>query len=342
MTRSTADSTDATRWDRVRIPVVVALLAIVPILFFREGATYLSRLFVLVLVFALLAMALNVVFGHTDQLFLFVGALTGIGAYTTALAAEALGVSPWLTLLPAALLTGSIGGLVCYVAARRRFTVILIAILTLALQLAIIEIFVGARDVTGGSTGTSFSGLGLESLQDAMGIHEHVILYYMLLVVLTAVFVAYERMRRSRFGIAFDTIRQDEVAAEAAGVDVVRYKAIAGFSSAFVIGFVGPLYAQLEGYLLPSMFEFAVIDVLVLIVLILGGLRTLLGPVVGAAFVIFLNEELQAAGQWRTVLFGFLLVVLFLYFQQGIVPFVDRTVNERFGLTDRIEEWRGG
>lgn len=324
-------------WDRLRIPVVVALLAAIPPLFFREGATYLSRLFILALIFAVLAMALNIVFGHTDQLFLFVGALTGIGAYVTALSADALGVSPWLTLLAGALVAGALGAAVCYVAARRRFTVILIAILTLSLQLAIIEVFVGARDITGGSTGFAFSGLGLQSVQDAFGLHEHVVLYYLVLAVFTGVTVLYWYLRNSKFGLAFDTIRQDEIAAEAVGVNVVRYKTIAGFTAAFVIGLIGPLYAQLESYVLPGMFSFQVVDVLVLIILIIGGIRTMLGPLVGAGVIIYINEELQAAGQWRTVIFGALLIVLFLYFRQGIVPYADRILNEKYGVKRRVK-----
>ncbi|ELY98931.1 branched-chain amino acid ABC transporter permease [Natrialba aegyptia] len=329
-----------TDWETIRLPLVLGLLALVPPVVFREGATYVSRLIILAAIFATLAMALNIVFGHTDQLFLFVGALTGIGAYTTALSAEAFGVSPWATLLVGAVLTGVIGALVCYVAARLQFTVILIAILTLALQFAVIEFFVGARDITGGSTGLIFSGLGFESLQEGFGIHEHVILYYLVLALLGATFAFYEWLRNSTYGLAFDAIRQDEVAAESIGVDVVRYKVLAGFTSAFIIGLVGPLYAQLEGFVIPGLFEFQVIDVLVLIILIVGGMRTLLGPLVGAGLVIWIDEGLASTGEWRTVIFGALLIVLFLYFRQGVVPFADRILNDRFRTRERIATWR--
>lgn len=340
MSQSSLTRVTGANRERLKLPVIVGLLALIPPAVFREGATYVSRLIILALIFATLAMALNIVFGHTDQLFLFVGALTGIGAYTTALSADAFGISPWVTLFLGALLTGAIGALVCYVAARLRFTVILIAILTLALQFAVIEFFVGARDITGGSTGFIFSGLELESIQESVGLHEHVVLYYLVLGVLAATFTFYEWMRGSKYGLAFDAIRQDEVAAESIGVDVVRYKSVAGFVSAFIIGLVGPLYAQLEGFVIPGLFEFQVIDVLVLIILIVGGMRTLLGPLVGAAIIIYINEGLAAAGQWRTVIFGGLLICLFLYFRQGVVPFADRVLNERFAVRDRVTDFR--
>ncbi|GAB7021109.1 branched-chain amino acid ABC transporter permease [Halostagnicola bangensis] len=335
--QSTVSLNSLTTWDRIKVPLLVALFATIPPLFFHLQV--ISRLFVMILIFSVLALALNIVFGHTDQLFLFVGALTGLGAYSTALTADYLGVSPWITIIPGAIFVGLIGLVVCYVAARRRFTVILISILTLALQFAIIEIFVGARNITGGSTGFTFSGLGLEPVQDALGVHEHFVLYYMLLGILTALLLFYQWLRTSKYGVAFNTIRQDEIAAEAIGVNVVRYKSIAGFVSAFIIGFIGPMYAQLEGIIFPGLFAFDAIDVLVLIILIIGGLRTTLGPVVGAAIVIMVNEELQGFGQWRTALFGFLLIVMFLYFRQGVVPYADKIEREHLRIRERFTNW---
>lgn len=313
-----------------QIGQVVGLLAVLPplllvlgVLPFVPAGTWMRTLD-LMLLFALLAVALNVVFGHTDQLFLFVGGLAGVGAYTAALGADALGVSAWLTLPLAVGLCGAIGALVSWVSARRRFTVILIAILTLTLQLAITEFFVGARSVTGGSTGFAFAGLGLDAVGDLVGVSRNVVLYYLLLAVLAGVLAFYVRLVDSRYGLAFAAIREDEVAAEAVGIDVVRYKTVAGFLAAALVGVVGVMFAQYNQYVSPSTFTFLEVDVVVLIMLIIGGLRTTFGPVVGAAVVTVIDEVLVevlgAATQWRTAIFGALLVVLFLYFRSGVVP----------------------
>ncbi|MEY7851644.1 branched-chain amino acid ABC transporter permease [Natrarchaeobius sp. A-rgal3] len=326
--------------QRAYLPLVVGALALVPPLFFREGATYISRMFMLVLIFATLAIALNIVFGHTDQLLLFTGALTGIGAYSTALLADSLGISPWATVIPGALLAGIVGGMVCYVAARRSLTVIVISILTLALQFAIIEVFTGARGLTGGDTGFRFSGLGLETVQESLGVHEHVVLYYIFLGILVGALLVYQRLIGSQYGLAFETIRQDEVAAEAAGIDVVRYKTLAGFIATFVIGFIGPFYVQLQGFVLPGMFAFNEIDVLVLIILIVGGIRTMYGPILGAALVVYIDFQLQgSAAQYRTAIFGLLLLFLFLAFRQGLVYYINqatRYVDDQFELSSKI------
>ncbi|MWV65548.1 branched-chain amino acid ABC transporter permease [Halorubrum sp. JWXQ-INN 858] len=306
--------------DARRIAAVTAALAPVPLLVTAGGATYQLRIFVLFLVFATFTVALNVAFAHTDQLFLFLGALAGVGAYTTALTAEAVGITAWATLPLGAVAAGALGAVVSYVAARRGMTVIVLAILTLSVQLAAMEAFVGMRDVTGGSTGFPFSGLSVDFVADAVGVDQRVAFAYVLLGLLVASLVGYSRLRASRWGTAFEVVRQDPVAAEAAGIDVVRTKVLAGFLAAALVGTTGALYVQADGYVLPSAFAFQAIDVLVLVMLVLGGSRTLLGPVVGAGAIVLLDELLGEVGQWRTAALGVLLIVLFLSFRRGIVP----------------------
>jgi branched-chain amino acid transport system permease protein len=297
---------------------LVFALAPLPVL----GSSYYESVLAHLVLVALLAVALNVVFGHTDQLFLFVGGLAGVGAYGTALAADALGVSAWLTLVPAALACGLIGLAVSWVSAKRNFTVVLISILTLNLQLVFNEVFVGARDVTGGSTGFPYEYFSLEVVAGAVGVGEKLVLYYLVVALLVATLFGYLRLVHSKYGVAFDAIREDEVAAESIGIDVVRYKTVAGFVAAFLIGLTGAFFARESAYILPSGFSFLAVDVIVLIVLVVGGLRTTLGPVVGATIVVAIEEFLSSAQSlqaWRTAIFGALLIVLFLYFRRGVV-----------------------
>ena len=318
------------RGDRNTVVVLLGVLAVLPLFLVQRGLTYRASLLVVFLVFAIFTLALNIVFAHTDQLFLFVGALAGVSTYTTALLADVVGVTAWLTLPVGVLAAGTVGFLVSYVSAHRGMSVIVIAILTLSLQFAASQFFVGAREITNGSTGFRFTGLQVPVLSETIGLSHELSSYYVLLVTLAGTLVLYSWLLRSRFGLAFDALRQDDAGAESVGVDVIRYKSIAGFTSAAIIGLAGPLFASAERFVLPSMFSFQGVDVLVLIMLILGGMRTILGPVVGAGLVVVLNELLQEFGQWRTVAYGLLLTVLFLYFSEGIVPKV-RTLLGRDG-----------
>ncbi|QCC47838.1 branched-chain amino acid ABC transporter permease [Halobellus limi] len=333
---------DALTRDRLTTAVVFAALLAVPFLFFDPATTYISRRFIRVMIFAIFAMALNIVFGETDQLILFMGGIAAVGAYTTALTAQYLGISPWITLLLGAFVAGVFGSIVCYVAARRQFTVIVLAIVTFAFQMIISEVLVGLRDITRGSTGFPFNGLQLPAVEQVTGLGSYAIQFYVLLAIFAAVLGVYTWLNRSKYGLAFDAIRQDEFAARATGVDVVRLKVFAGFISTFIIGLVGPFYGQTTGIIIPSLFSFNSVDVLVLIILVLGGLRSRYGPLVGAAVIIYIDNLLGNFGQWRTVAFGLLLTVLFLYFRDGIVPSITSLYDDREGLRKRLGGLRSG
>ncbi|MFC7203250.1 branched-chain amino acid ABC transporter permease [Haloferax namakaokahaiae] len=319
------------------VTAVSVLFALAPLAVL--GSTYYESVLTHLLLIALFAVALNIVFGHTDQLFLFIGGLAGFGAYGTALLADWLAISAWVTLPIAALACGLIGLLVSYVSAKRNFTVVLISILTLNLQLVFSEIFVGARDITGGSTGFPYEYLGLDVVADALGIETKLVLYYLVLLLFVGTLGIYLRLVHSKYGIAFDAIREDEVAAESIGIDVVRYKTIAGFIAAFLVGIIGVFFARESGYILPGSFTFLAVDVIVLIVLVVGGLRTTLGPIVGATIIVAVEEFLSSAQSlqsWQSAIFGALLIVLFLYFRQGVVRSI-RDILADVGLTSERE-----
>jgi len=300
-----------------RIGVVIAAFAVLPVF---ATSSYRLRVFTLMVGFALFAISLNVVFGHTDQLFLVVGGLAGVGGYTTVYSAIQFGITPWLTLPLGVALAGLLGAVVSYIAAKRQFTVILIAIFTLALQLSLTQFFTGARAITGGTDGLVVPMLVVEG---------RLAFYYVFVAVLVVFVVGYDRLVHSRFGLAFDAIREDDLAAASIGVDVVRYKTFAGLLAAMMIGLVGALYGFSETPLFPALYTFSAIDVLVLIMLTIGGMRTLLGPIVGAVGVYLINEWLATYGSWRTFVFGVVLIVLFLHFRQGVVPWVAEFLEDR-------------
>lgn len=305
------------------ILVAAAAFAVLPL--FHLESTFWLRIYGRMLILALIAVGLNIAFGHTDQLFLFMGGLAGIAAYTTAiLSQQVFGVTPWLMIPVGMLLAGGIGALVSWVSARRKLGIILISILTLNLQLALEESFVGARGITGGSEGLSFEGLnlGITGVGGMIGVNRFVVLYYLLLLLIVASLFLYVRMIQGKYGLAFEAIREDDLAASSVGIDVVRYKTIAGFTGACIIGLAGIMMAEFQGVVLPGDYTFARIDVLVLIILIVGGLRTTLGPLIGAAVVIGIEESIDFAAQWETALFGVLLIALFLYFRSGLMPVV--------------------
>ena len=170
------------RADLRNVGVLLVVLALAPIPVI--GSTYYEGVLAHMAIIALFAVGLNIVFGHTDQLFLFMGGLGGIGAYGTALLSNWLGVTAWVTLPVAVLVAGLIGLAVSWVSAKRNFTVVLISILTLNLQLVFVEAFVGARDITKGTTGFPYRYFSLSGAAEVTGLSEDAVLYYLIVLLL--------------------------------------------------------------------------------------------------------------------------------------------------------------
>jgi branched-chain amino acid transport system permease protein len=127
-------------------------------------------------------------------------------------------------------------------------------------------------------------------------------------------------LRRSHVGWAFRALRDDEVAAELAGVDVARYRVYAALIGAAMLGMAGATYAFTEGRISPTTFGFAQVDVVVLVMLAFGGIGTLFGPILGAVIFTALDEVLIELGQLRVLVYGVLVIVLFLWIPRGVIP----------------------
>jgi branched-chain amino acid transport system permease protein len=291
-----------------------AVLALVPL--WLGDSRLMMRLAVDALVFGAYAIAFNVIFGSTNQLFLCVGALAGVGGYLSAVLTDRAELPMVLAMVLATALAAALGGLLSWVAVRRSLDVIFTGIVTLAFSLSFANLLLGQRELTGGETGLVVSAGNDTFLGD------RVAAYYVFLGMLVAFLVVFRALQRSHIGWAFRALRDNELAAELAGVDVARYRVYAGLIGSAMLGITGAVFAHSDGFISPSTFEFGHVDVRVLVMLAFGGLGTLLGPVLGTVVFAVLDEVLVDAGQFRTVLYGLLIIALFLGFKRGAVPAV--------------------
>jgi branched-chain amino acid transport system permease protein len=294
------------------IAVTGAVLALVPL--WLGDSRLMMRLAVDALVFGAYAVAFNLIFGSTNQLFLCVGALAGVGGYASAILTDRAGLPIVVAMVLATALAAALGGLLSWVAVRRSLDVIFTGIVTLAFSLAFANLLLGQRELTGGETGLLVSA-GNDSF-----LGDRVAAYYVFLGMLVAFLVVFRALQRSHIGWAFRALRDHELAAELAGVDVARYRVYAGLIGSAMLGITGAVFAHSDGFISPSTFEFGHVDVRVLVMLAFGGLGTLLGPVLGTVVFAVLDEVLVDAGQFRTVLYGLLIIALFLGFKRGAVP----------------------
>jgi branched-chain amino acid transport system permease protein len=296
------------------IAVTAVVLALVPL--WLGDSRYLMRLAVDALVFGAYAVAFNVIFGSTNQLFLCVGALAGVGGYTSAVLSDRAGLPMVLGIVLATALATALGGLLSWIAVRRSLGVIFTGIVTLAFSLSFASLVLGQRNLTGGET-----GLLVAAGQDSF-LRDRVAAYYLFLGMLVGFLVAFRVLQRSHIGWAFRALRDSELAAELAGVAVARYRVYAGLIGSAMLGITGAVFAHTDGFISPSTYEFAHVDVRVLVLVAFGGLGTLLGPVVGTVVFAVVDEVLIDLEQLRTVLYGLLVIALFLGFKRGAVPAV--------------------
>lgn len=315
---STASTGRSTSWVMAYLPIlaVAGLVALVPLRY--SDSRYMMGVVTLGVVYACYAVAFNVIFGSTGQLFLCVGALAGIGGYSSAILADRSGLPMVLAIVVSSAISALVAGVLSWISIRRALDTIFIGIVTIAFALSFQNLVLGKRDWTGGETGLRVSA-GADSW-----ISEQVPPYYIFLALLVVYLVLYRALQRSRIGWAFRALRDDGLAAELSGVDVARYRILAGVLGGAMLGLAGSIYVFTESRVSPSTFEFGEVDVTVLVMLAFGGIGSLLGPVVGAAAFTWLDELLKALEyeQIKEVIYGLVIIALFLGFRRGIVPAV--------------------
>ena len=301
--------------DFLPIAIVAGLLALIPLKFMDSR----SMMTVLIsgMLFAAYGIAFNIIFGSTGQLFLCVGALAGIGGFSSAIMADRLHV-PWvLSILLAGIIASLVGGLLSWIAVTRSLDTIFIGIVTLAFSLSFENFVLGKGDWTGGE-----DGLRVTASKDSL-LREQVKPYYVFLALVVVYLIFYRLLQRSHVGWAFKALKDDEVAAELAGVNVTKYRVYAGLIGSGMLGIAGAMFAhQGRGFIGSTTYAFGAVDVRVLVMLAFGGIGSLLGPILGAFVFTILDELLDSQAQLREVLYGIITVFLFLAFRRGAIPSV--------------------
>lgn len=310
---------------RAYLPILVAaaLVALVPLRYHDSRA--MMGIIIGGVVYACYAVAFNIIFGSTGQLFLCSGALAGIGGYASAILSDRAGVPMVLSMVIALVLSSAVAATLSWIAVRRQLDTIFIGIVTIAFALAYQNMILGLREWTNGET-----GIRVETGSDSW-ISNQVPPYYLFLGLLVVYLVIYRALQRSRIGWAFRSLRDDGLAAELSGVDVAKYRVMAGALGGAMLGLAGALYAHTELFIGPTTFDFGHVDVSVLVMLAFGGIGSLLGPVVGAAAFTWLDEFLEALdiAQLRLMIYGAVIIALFLGFRRGVVPAVTDFVKRR-------------
>lgn len=294
------------------IAAAAAVLVLLPSLWFGDEP-YTTSLAVKAMVFASYGIGFNLIFGCTKQLFLCVGALAGVGGYGAAIFTNETGLPMAVGVSVGTVCAAIVGGLLSWIAVRRSLGVIFTGIVTLVFSLAFANLLLGLREYTGSETGLALTAMPPKLADDRVGA------FYLFAALVVAYLVVFRVLQLSHIGWAFRGLRDDEVAAELAGVDVARYRIFAAAVGSAMIGLTGALYAYSVGLIQPATYAFDQVDVRVLVLVAFGGLGTLLGPLVGAGVFAIVDERLTASLELREVLYGVFVIAIFLFFRQGII-----------------------
>ena len=268
------------------------------------------------LVYCLVAVGFNVVIGYLGQLAFVSAGFFGIGAYAAGLSMAHLGLPFPLALLVSLLAGGLIGGLVGLPALRVRGHYL--AIITLAVGEILRWVYVHADSLTFGAGGFTLPPVRLagETLGDKGK-------YYFFLAAAVLIIVATSLLLRSRFGRAFVAVRNNEQAAASLGIPVKSMKVIAFAWSGMVIGLAGGLFAALVGRVSPESFGLSQVLLHFAIVMI-GGLGSLLGSVLGAIVLTGVPELLRNFPGAEEIVYSLLLIGVLFFMPKGLGGLVSR------------------
>lgn len=274
-------------------------------------------------IYILISLGLNLAMGYAGQFNLAMGALWGVGAYTAALLNTRFGIPFWFNLPAAIIVTGIFGALVGLPSLKVRSHYL--AIVTIGLGEVINIILVNEEALTGGALGIpriqmpSFFGIPIDNDER---------FYYLILFMVVLGYLVARQILANRIGRSFRAIRDDFQAAKAMGVNTAYYQILAFVISAAYAGAAGALFAHLNTYISPDIFEFKS-TLFVMTATMVGGMGSLAGSIVGGLSLPILQEYLRVIEDWQLVVYGVAIMIVVLFIPGGVIELTRRIDRSR-------------
>ena len=292
-------------------------------------SSYAVTIFILIFFYGFLGQAWNIVGGYAGQLSAGHAAFVGVGGYTAAMLSIEAGLTPWVGMFVGAALAALLGAIIGYLGFRFGLRGFYFVLLTVAFA-EICRIAVSNIDAIGGPLGLYITFTG-DPRQ--FQFRDGRVYYYIALALMLAATATAWAIERRRFGIYLAAIRKDEAAAEALGVNALKYKMLAMVVSSFLTGLGGTFYAFYLFSLQPNTLFGIPLSVEIIIRPIVGGAGTLLGPILGS-FILTPLAELSRLylGQGglhgaHLIAYGVLLIGVVLFLPEGAYPRLRRVVQ---------------
>lgn len=300
---------------KFKIPIFFAFLLSLP---FFVGSDYQKHILIMGGIYVILVASLNLLIGYVGEISLGHTAFFGIGAYTSALLFLQLGVPFWLGLPAAGVVAGIFGFLIGYPTLRTRGPYFVIV--TLAFSEILRLIFSNWISFTNGP-------MGLKNIQPpTLNLGGRVYYefssktsyYYLILGLVSFTLYLCYRYVNSRFGRACMAIRENEPLAQSVGISAAKWGIATFVLSTFLAGLAGSFYAHYVLFISPDLFGFS-FTINMLLMLIIGGKGTMVGPVLGAVLFTIIPEYLRVADIYRLPIFGIILMLAVLFLPRGMI-----------------------
>lgn len=306
------------------IAIAWSALFVLGLPFILHDNPYAVHMLFLAGLFVALAIGLDFQVGSTNLVNFATASTYGIGAYTAALLSVNFGWSFWIV-LPLSGLAAMLFGIILGLPTMKTKTYYL-SLVTMAVGL-IIYLLLNNMSWTGGPNGIAgiprpmIGGFDFGDNATIFGIELpfQANFYYLILLVVLIEYIVAERLHMSKIGLAWNAIRDDELAASCQGIDVTRYKIMAFYTNAFFDGLVGAIYAFSVGFISPENFAF-MLSVIVIAMVLVGGMGNTLGVIVGAVLLTLIPEKLQVVEAYRLWLFAIIMLVMLLARPRGLFP----------------------
>jgi branched-chain amino acid transport system permease protein len=302
---------------------VLILLIVAPLILPEFWRRFLTEM----LIWGLLAMSSDLLIGYTGMVSFGHSAFFGLGMYGAA--AALLSVEPpslWLAILYGLAAAAAVAGFVAYFSTRLRD--IYFAITTLIFSQIFYVVIFTWTEVTGGENGLTFSRPPL-SIPGLFAVRfTSTTLHWFVVAVVTLSYLVLRRITQSPFGMVLQSIRENEARTRAIGYPIERYKIVAVMFSGLFAGLAGVLYAIQNQFAAPD-FVFFLVSGETVIYNVIGGIGTLVGPIVGAAFFLLLRETFSRFfTEYYLIPLGLIFVAIVIFMPQGLLGFARRWLNE--------------
>jgi branched-chain amino acid transport system permease protein len=271
-----------------------------------------------VLLYIPVGIGFNIVVGNLGQLAFSNVAYFGLGAYTSGILMASAGVPWWLTIIPAAV-AGAAAGLVTSIPALRGVRLFYLAIMTLAFGELMRWTYIRWEPLTGGSMGMAVPTPALFGWQ----LNSDRRRFYVFLALAVLVVVASDKLLRSRFGRAFQAIKDNEIAAAAMAIPTDRYILLAFAWGGAAAGIGGSMFAISVGHLSPASFDLMEL-ILEFAIIMVGGLGSLAGSIIGAAVITITPQVFINFPGSDELVFGLMIILVILFLLRGLASLLAR------------------